>query len=252
MQTFLDAFDKPDVCLFGTWYKINSLEILEMIAQAGFDFVVIDTEHAPHTFETVYRAIVTAQALGMRALVRLPDQSGTDVQRILDSGADGVLIPRVRDVEQARTVIDGMIFSPTGSRGLGITSRAGNWGLATKDQYVNRGNDKVARVLQLEDPEALQACEEMLDLPGANAVFVGLGDLSLTTGKPGNHPDNEALVDALLQASRRRNIPCGTAVGDAAAAARARDKGFSFVMISNDVTMFAKATREAIKGVRPS
>jgi len=250
MQTFLDAFAQPGTCLFGTWVKLNSLETLEMLAQAGFDFVVVDTEHAPHTYETTYRAIVTAQALGMRALVRLPDQNSVDVQRVLDSGADGVLVPRVRSVQEARRVIDGMIFSPEGSRGLGITSRAGRWGLAARDEYVQRGNQRVARALQLEDVEALQDCEAILDVPGVNAIFVGLGDLALSTGKPGNHPDNDALVQKLLDAARARGVPCGTAVGDAAAAQRAKARGFGFVMVSNDVTMFARAAREAMQGLK--
>lgn len=252
MQTFFDALAKSDGCLFGTWNKLDSLEALEMMAQAGFDFVVIDTEHAPHSFQSTYRAIVAAQAMGLQALVRLPDQSGTDVQRILDSGADGVLVPRVRDAAEARRVIDGMLFSPTGSRGLGITSRAGRWGLATKDEYVGRGDERVARVLQLEDPEALRDCEQILDIAGVNAIFVGLGDLALTTGKPGNHPDNDALVQHLLDAAKARGIPCGTAVGDAAAAAKAKARGFAFVMVSNDVTMLAKAARDAMQGLRPS
>lgn len=250
MQKFFDALAASDGCLFGTWNKLDSLEVLEMLANAGFDFVVIDTEHAPHTFASTYRAIVAAQGMGMRALVRLPDQSGTDVQRILDSGADGVLVPRVRNAEEARQVIDGMTFSPAGSRGMGITSRAGNWGLSSVGEYVERGNQRVARILQLEDAEALQDCEKILDIPGVNAIFVGLGDLSLTTGKPGNHPDNDKLVQGLLDAAKARNIPCGTAVGDAAAAARAKARGFSFVMVSNDLTMFAKAARDTLQPLR--
>ncbi len=250
MQTFLEAFETGDTCLIGTWNKLDSLEVLEMTAQAGFDFVVIDTEHAPHTFATTYRAIVAAQGMGMRALVRLPDQVSDSVQRVLDSGADGVLIPRVRNEDEARRVTDGMIFSPEGSRGLGITSRAGRWGLASKDEYVGRGNDKVARIPQLEDPEALRDCEKIMDVPGVNAIFIGLGDLALTSGKPPNHPDNDVLVQKVLDAAKARGIPCGTAVGDAAAAARARDRGFNFVMVSNDVTLFAKATRDAIAPLR--
>lgn len=250
MHTFLDAFQKPDTCLFGTWAKLTSPETLEMLGQAGFDFVVIDTEHAPHTYETTYRAIVLAQSIGMRALVRLPDQINQDVQRVLDCGADGVLVPRVRSAEQARSVIDGMIFSPEGSRGLGITSRAGRWGLASRNEYVEAGNRRVARVLQLEDPEALEDCDAILDVPGVNSIFVGLGDLALVTGKPGNHPDNDALVQKLLDAAKARNIPCGTAVGDAAAALRAKERGFSFVMVSNDITMFAKAAIATMNGLK--
>jgi 2-keto-3-deoxy-L-rhamnonate aldolase RhmA len=250
MLGFLESVRSPDRCLFGTWAKLSSLETLEMLAYAGFDFVVIDTEHAPHTFETVYRSVVLAQALGMHALVRLPDQGGTDVQRILDCGVDGVLVPRVRSVEEARQVTDAMIFSPAGSRGLGITSRAGRWGLESKDAYVKRGNDQVARVLQLEDMSVLAKARDILDVEAVNAVFVGLGDLALSSGKPSTDPEIDQLVQGLLDASRERGVPCGTAVGNAVAAKKARDRGFSFVMVSNDATLFGRAASDLVGSLK--
>ncbi len=246
---FLESLRAPGACRFGTWAKLPTLETLEMLAMAGFDFVVVDMEHAPHTFETAYRLIVAAQGFGMAALVRLPDSQGGDVQRILDSGADGVLVPRVRSAAEARRAVDGMIFSPGGSRGLGITSRAGRWGLDTTAAYVERGNAHTLRALQLEDPEALRDVAEILDVEGVNAVFIGLGDLALVTGKPSHHPDTEALVDGVLKAARAHGVPCGTAVGDAAAAHKARERGFSFVMVSNDATLFGRAARDLLQGL---
>src|SRR5574343_1547549 len=128
MQSFLTRIREPGACLFGTWVKLNSLETLEMLGWAGYDFVVVDAEHSPHTFESTYRTIVAAQGFGMSALVRLPDLHSYDAQRVLDAGADGVLVPRVRDAEDARHAMDSLMFTPAGSRGMGITSRAGRWG----------------------------------------------------------------------------------------------------------------------------
>lgn len=250
VSDFLTTLREPGACRFGTWVKLGTPETLECLALAGFDFVVIDMEHAPHTFESAYRCLVLAQGLGMKALVRLPDSHGADVQRILDSGADGVLIPRVRSAEDARRIADGMLFSPKGMRGLGITSRAGHWGLKATPQYVQEGNDLVLRAPQLEDPSALQEVEQILDVEGINAIFVGAGDLALASGKPATHPDNVALVDKLVQVANVRNVPCGTAVGDAAAAHKARERGFNFVMVSNDVTLFAKSAAELMRNVR--
>jgi 2-dehydro-3-deoxyglucarate aldolase/4-hydroxy-2-oxoheptanedioate aldolase len=250
MPAFLDRVRAPGACLFGTWAKLDSLETLEMLAFAGFDFVVVDSEHAPHTFQSAYRTIVAAQGFGMQALVRLPDQQGSDVQRILDAGADGVLVPRVRSVAEARAAMEGMIFSPRGARGMGITSRAGRWGMRPIPQYVAEGDERVLRAVQLEDPAALQAAGDILGVDGVNAAFVGLGDLSLVTGKPGSHPDNDALVDTLLARCRERGVPCGTAVGDAAAAKKSRDRGFSFVMVSNDASLFGRAAADLVRGLK--
>lgn len=250
MSKFLQQLGPGDACRFGTWVKLVTLETLEMLAIAGFDFVVVDMEHAPHTLESAYRLIVGAQGFGLRALVRLPDSSGALVQRILDSGADGVLVPRVRSVAEARAVADGLRFSPGGSRGLGITSRAGHWGLKPTSDYVAEGNQDVFRAVQLEDAAALRDAARILAVEGINAAFVGPGDLALSTGQPASHPDNVALIDGLLATCLERGLPCGTAVGDAAAALAARERGFAFVMVSNDCTLFGKAAQALVRGIR--
>jgi 2-dehydro-3-deoxyglucarate aldolase/4-hydroxy-2-oxoheptanedioate aldolase len=250
MANFLEQLAPGSACRFGTWVKLGTLETLEMLAIAGFDFVVVDMEHAPHTLESAYRLIVSAQGFGMRALVRLPDSDGALVQRILDSGADGVLVPRVRNVAEAQAVASGLRFSPDGLRGLGITSRAGRWGLKPTPEYVAEGNRDVFRAVQLEDASALREAGEILAVQGINAAFVGPGDLALSTGKPASHPENEALIDALLVTCRSRGMPCGTAVGDANAAREAAARGFNFVMVSNDCTLFGKAAQTLVRAIR--
>jgi 2-dehydro-3-deoxyglucarate aldolase/4-hydroxy-2-oxoheptanedioate aldolase len=250
MPDFFDRVREPGACLLGTWAKLDSLETLEMLAWAGFDFIVADAEHAPHTFESLYRTIVVAQGLGMAALVRLPDATGADAQRVLDSGADGVLVPRIRSADHARQAMDPLIFSPRGTRGMGITSRAGRWGQRTIPDYVKAGDERVLRVVQLEDPDALEDADAILDIDGVNAAFVGMGDLSLVSGRPPSDPKNEALVDGLLASCMKRGIPCGTAVGDAAAAKRRQARGFSFVMVSNDASIFGRAATELVKGIK--
>jgi 2-keto-3-deoxy-L-rhamnonate aldolase RhmA len=250
VNRFVDVLGKGDSCFFGTWVKLSTLETVEMLAIAGFDFIVVDMEHAPHTFETAYRCTVLAQSLGMYVLVRIPEQATTDLQRVLDTGADGVLVPRVRNAAEAHLVVDGMRFSPNGSRGMGSTSRAGRWGQRPVADYVAEGETGVLRIPQLEDPDALRDAATILDVDGVNAVFVGTGDLSLATGKPASHPDNAALIDHLLAVAGERSVPCGTAVGNAKAALEARDRGFKFVMVSNDTSMFAQAANEIVTGLR--
>lgn len=250
MNHFLSQLKQDGTCKFGTWVKLGTLETLEMLATAGLDFVVIDMEHAPHTLASAYRLIVAAQGMGLSALVRLPDASGALVQRVLDGGADGVLVPRVRSVAEARLVADSLRFSPRGSRGFGITSRAGGWGLRSTPDYVDEGEAEVFRAVQLEDAGALKAAPDILSVDGINAAFVGSGDLALSTGKPASHPDNAALIDTFVAACRERRMPCGTAVSDAEAARRAETQGFNFVMVSSDCTLFAKAAQSMMLSIR--
>src|SRR3546814_8876548 len=103
----------------GMWVKIPSIEIVEMIAHAGYDFIVVDLEHGPMTLESCYHAIVVAQGRGLAALVRMPDASGSLTQRVLDMGADGLLVPPVTSPSLAERIVPGMVFPPAIGRGVG-------------------------------------------------------------------------------------------------------------------------------------
>lgn len=229
--------------LFGTWAKVPALETVELIAHAGWDFLVVDMEHAPLTLEWMYRMTVVGQGHGLGVLVRVPDRSDSHYQRVLDSGADGILVPRVTDAATCRAAVDGMRFSPGGQRGMGATSRAGRWGLAPTSEYL-AGGDAVVRGVQVEDQGGLRAIDSIVAVEGLGALFIGTGDLALASGLPASHPDNDALIAGALAVCRDRQVPCGTAVGDAAAARAAAARGFAFVMVSNDTTVFGQAMRD--------
>lgn len=235
--------------LFGTWVKIPAIEVVELLAHAGFDYIVLDMEHAPLTLDIAYQATVVAQGMGLGVLVRVPDRSANLVQRLLDSGVDGLLVPRVSSPESAAAAIQSMLFEPQGRRGVGITSRAGRWGQVSMETYLSHGRDHVVRGIQIEDRDALEAIEAIADIAGLNAVFIGMGDLALATGLPSNHPEIEMLVDRVLGVCRQRDLPCGTAVATVEAARRCRERGFSFVMVNNDAGMLGKIAREVCVGL---
>ena len=252
MTDLMSKFRDPDAVTFGTWVKLPTLETLELLARLSFDFVVIDQEHSPLSLESAYRLIVVGQSLGMGVLVRVPDRSGSYVQRILDAGADGILVPQVADIEAARDAMSQMIFSRAGgSRGMGATSRAGLWGLASNEEYLS-GGDRLLRVIQLESREAVQQAEEILQVAGVNAAFLGLGDLTLLTGLALTHPEIQGLISKFVSAAASCRVPCGTAVGTAAAAGWAARQGFDFVMVSNDLSIFASAASVLAKEIMTS
>jgi len=240
---FTDKLKRAEQCQYGTWVKLPCHETLDMLALAGLDFVVLDTEHAPLTLETCARLTAHAQALGLSVLVRTPDQRTNDYQRLLDLGIDGLLIPRVRDEAEAHAAVSRMRFSPVGERGLGITSRAGHWGMKPLAHYLSEGNDHTLRCLQLEDPQVLDNARQVLSVEGVNAAFLGMGDLVMTTGLNPTDPTLQSRVDHLLDVCKELSLPCGAAVQDAEAAKRAAQRGFSFVMISNDASIFGKAAQ---------
>ena len=237
---------RPGAPSFGTWVKLASLETVEAIARAGFDFIAIDLEHSPLTLESVYASMVVAQAQQLSVLVRVSDRSGSQVQRLLDAGADGLIIPQVPDARAAADAVSRMRFAPEGTRGFGVTSRAGGWGITSRSTYLAHAERGLTRCVQLENREALDDVDPILDTPGLTAVLIGLADLTLSTGLAADDPAIIRWTRHVLAGARDRGIACGTAVATPAAARAAADDGFSFILVGNDIGLFAVAAKQVV------
>ncbi|MEO6151893.1 MAG: aldolase/citrate lyase family protein [Croceibacterium sp.] len=235
--------------MLGTWVKIPSFETVQLLGHAGFDFVVIDMEHAPHSLERAVELVFCAQAMGMAALVRLPDHMGMTIQPLLDGGADGLLVPRIADLAAADAITKRMVFAPRGERGLGATSRAGRWGLAPLPEYLERGEDAI-RMVQLEDWASLEQAAAFAALEHVTGIFIGHGDLFLSSGKPASDPEVKKLTAQVLNATRQANVLSGVAVGTPHEAREHLATGFSLVMLSNDTTIFGRAAADLVKAAR--
>jgi len=246
-EGFMDRVRSAGKGLLGTWVKIPAFETVELLAHAGFDFVVIDMEHSPLALDRVYELVFATQRMGMAALVRLPDQLGTPVQPLLDAGADGLLVPRVASLDAAAAITARMVFSPAGERGLGFTSRAGRWALMPLPEYLKRGDEQCLRMIQLEDWATLERAAQYAALQHVNGLFVGLGDLFLSSGKPANAPEVQALVRSVLKATKETGILSGIAAGTATEAREYLAMGYSMVMVSNDATLFGRAAAELVR-----
>ncbi|MBB4683261.1 HpcH/HpaI aldolase family protein [Amycolatopsis jiangsuensis] len=235
----------------GTWLKIASGEPVEIMAYAGFDFVVVDLEHAPLDLQTAYRLISSAAALGMAPLVRVPDKTPSTIQKILDAGAAGILVPHVDTLEQAEAVGAACRFPPHGVRGAGGTSRAGAWGLRATADYLAAGNDEVLCIPQLESVEAIKAAPDMLALDTVDAVFVGAADLSMSMGTTPADPEVAELIASAIAAAHAAGKKCGLAFGGVPdRAAQAVREGCDFLLLSNDTTMLAEAARDLVRQFR--
>src|SRR5258708_30184745 len=209
---FKERLCAPDGRLLGMFVKFPTMETIEILASAGLDFVIIDMEHAPLSIDVVYRMVVTAELAGMSALVRLRGHEPATANMFFDAGASGVLIPHCSPYETARALITDMLFPPHGRRGAGGGGRATRWGIDGPDEYRRGGESGVVRVPMIEDPEAVEDIERILDIPGVDAVFIGQGDLTQTLG---DRAAAQRLVDRALAACVARGIPaCTTAYSD--------------------------------------
>lgn len=235
----------------GTWVKLGSVETVEIMAYAGFDFVVIDMEHSPLGLPQVYTHIVTALSNGVAPLVRVPDHGPATIQRVLDSGAAGILAPHVDSVEDARRVAAATRFPPYGTRGSGGTSRAARWGLLGREEYLRVGNEEVLCVVQLESEEAVRAAPDILAVPGVSGAFVGAADLALESGLAAGSEELKVLSGQARKAADACGKPIGWAVGaDPEAARTAYRNGFDFVVLGNDLSMLAERARSLVADSR--
>lgn len=236
----------------GTWVKLPTIESVQILAHAGYDFVVIDQEHAPIDIRTAYQLVNTATAEGMLALVRVDELRPASIQRILDAGAAGVLIPHIDTPEQAELAAKSVRFPPFGIRGAGGTSRAGRWGTLPSSDYLASGNTTALCIPQLESRLAIDNVEKIAATEGVDALFVGVADLSMDMGTSPSDPEVIKVYLHALDVAHRAGKPCGFASGTADGARAALNHGFDFVMASSDTAMLVTEASAVLRSAKDS
>lgn len=225
---------------FGSWLKIDHPACGEIMADAGFDWLMLDVEHAHFTLESL-RGVL--QALGrstVTPLVRVEWNDPVRIKLALDTGPAGILIPMVNTGDQARAAIDACLYPPAGSRGVGglRAQRYGAVGPFWGDYgtYTARTNENMFISIQVEHQQAVDNIADILAVERIDAVFIGRSDLAASHGMPGGdeHPEILAEVDRVIQACREAGVACGVAALDAADALRWVERGCLFVSVSSD------------------
>lgn len=248
---FTKALKNPDGPALGTWVKIPAMESMELVALAGFDFVVIDLEHSAMNLETAYHHIGVALLTGVAPIVRIPSLDAGIVQRVLDAGAEGIMVPHVDTVEQAEAAAAAVRFPPHGTRGVGGTSRAGAWGALPRAEYLRYGNEEVVLIPQIESAEAARNAGAIARVTGVDALLIGAADLSTSEGTTEDDPDVVALIAAAIAATKAVGLPIGNAGGPTAESVQAAvDAGYDFTMMSNDASLLGAAARAAVAAGR--
>ncbi len=235
--------------LIGTLLGLPSPELAEIAAAAGFDWLFLDMEHGalgPGDVVRVLQAVPPPCAV----LVRVPELRETWIQKALDAGAAGVIIPHVDDAAAAARAVHWAKYPPQGGRSVGFT-RAGGYG-ARFQEHVETANDRTVVVAQVEHIDGVTDIEDILGTAGVDAVFVGPYDLSASLGKPGavQDPEVRTALETVAAACARRRVPSGVFAADAAGAAQALAQGFSLVCAGLDVGLYARAAGELVRALR--
>lgn len=236
--------------LLGTFSLIPSADVIELIALAGFDFVIIDAEHGPFGLEAVRTGVMAARARGLFAVVRVPEPSL--VGAVLDVGADGVLVPQVSSAATARCVVEASRFAPEGTRGANPYVRAAGYG-ADPDWFAAANRD-VAVMVMIEGVEGITAIPDILEVAGLDGVFLGPVDLSHSMGLPGQ-PDHPRVREAMEEVARRataRGMATAVFAPDPDRARSWWSRGIQLVACGVDTQLIREGLARVAAAARPS
>ncbi|MCA0316504.1 MAG: aldolase [Proteobacteria bacterium] len=231
--------------LLGTFIKTPAVHPVEIIGDLGFDFVVVDQEHAPFDRNTTDLALLAARATGTAAIVRVPSASPTDILSVLDGGATGVLVPHVATVAQARALASACRYR-SGSRGFSATSRAGGYGARKMWDHVSASDAETTVIAMIEDPHALPEIEAIVGVEGIDGVFIGRGDLTVAFGAPNRDaPVIQEAVDTIIRAASAAGKPICVMVDGIAEAKAFHERGATAFIVSSDQGLMRKAAAQA-------
>jgi 2-keto-3-deoxy-L-rhamnonate aldolase RhmA len=249
MTDSLKARLKNRETLLGTLLTLPSPDVAEIMSLLGWDYVWIETEHAPMGF---VQAQTMIQAVGGRCpcLVRVPENKEVWIKKALDIGCDGIVIPQVRSAAEARQTVEWCLYPPQGKRSVGV-SRAHGYGMAFQD-YVQTVNQELTIVLQVEHIAAVEDIQAIVAVPGIDAILIGPFDLSGSLGVLGQitHPQVQEAIRETKRHCDQAGVPIGIFAVDAASAKGFIEQGFSLIALSMDVYYLWQAAKSALDEVR--
>lgn len=234
----------------GCFAGMASPMAIEVMAAAGVDWVVLDLEHGAGGEEQVGSAVTSAGGYGASVLVRVETPDRLRIGRVLDAGAAGVMLPRIRSAGEVRDALAHCRYPPQGDRGVATYNRSVRWGL-DRDALVS-ANREITTVVQIETLEALADVDEIAAVEGVDVLFVGPLDLSYAVGQPLDFSAREftSALEAVRAAAERHGVAAGILSPTPDAALQRRDEGFSFLAVGSDSTLLAGATANAMEQVR--
>jgi 4-hydroxy-2-oxoheptanedioate aldolase len=230
---------KPQI---GLWGSIPSNYSAEVVAGAGFDWLLIDTEHTPADIETVLHMVQAVAAYPTEPVVRVPWNDMVTIKRMLDIGVQSILIPQVTTVEEAKNAVAFARFPTAGLRGVAGTTRATRFGRIKN--YFRGADAEVCILLQLESEEALKNLEAIAAIDGVDGIFIGPADLHASLGRLGEIAHEQVLP--IIDKAITRIVKAGKAPGILTAseenARRWLKLGALFVAVGSDVGLLARGT----------
>jgi len=228
---------KPQI---GLWSSLSSNYTVEVIAGAGFDWILLDTEHSPNDLESTLAQLQAAAPYPTSAIVRVPWNDMVMIKRYLDIGAQSLLVPYVSMPEEATNAVAYTRYPPAGLRGVAGTTRASRFG-RVKD-YAKRAHDEICLLVQVETRQGLENIEKIAAVDGVDGIFIGPADLHASLGHPGEtaNPNVKPLIDEAIRRIRKAGKAPGILTPVEADARHWLACGALFVAVGSDMGLLAR------------
>jgi 2-dehydro-3-deoxyglucarate aldolase/4-hydroxy-2-oxoheptanedioate aldolase len=239
--------------VFGSGLQVyRSPEIVRTFAAAGFDYVFIDMEHGAFDLETVQDMISASNAAGITPIVRVSELLYSLCARLLDAGAQGIILPRVEDPKILAEALSWLRFPPMGKRGYGVNPTMVGYESRSFAEIIEHLNHSTLSVVQFESTVALDRADELLSIKGLDIVMVGPADLSIALGIPGqfDHPLLISTVDKIIEKCRKYNVVPGIQTRSVAMARFWAERGMRFVGASAEHGLLLEKSRETVTALR--
>jgi 4-hydroxy-2-oxoheptanedioate aldolase len=233
--------------LLGIWSMLASSNVVEVLTQAEYDWILIDTEHAANDVPMVQEQLRAAAFSGMPAVVRPVANDAIQIKRLLDIGAQTLLVPMVNTPEEAARAAQAVRYPPAGIRGVSLATRANRYGRDA--DYLQHANDEVCLLVQLETAEALANLEAIAGVDGVDGIFIGPSDLAAALGHLGDfrHADVQAVIVDALGRAKRCGKPIGILMADPVLSASYVRSGFDYVALATDIGLLRGGTQAVLQ-----
>jgi 2-keto-3-deoxy-L-rhamnonate aldolase RhmA len=236
----------------GSWISLNHTSVAEIMADAGFDWLCIDMEHSVTDYFEMQQLIMAIQGKGVRAFVRVGENNTRIIKRALDAGADGIIVPAVSSVEDAKKAVNAVNYPPLGNRGVGL-ARAQSYGFDF-ESYRDGKAKNITLIAQIEHINAIRNLDAIIQVEGIHGTFIGPYDLSGSMGKPGQY-DDEDVKAALLQydataAKYDKLVGFHVVPPDYKLVLEKQQKGYNFIAFSFDAFFLGHMMRDQLKHIK--
>jgi 4-hydroxy-2-oxoheptanedioate aldolase len=236
---------------FGLIATIPSIQSVQILANAGVDWLLIDLEHGPIDVSAAHAMIVATAGTSTVPFVRIPWQHPWQAKTVLDLGALGVCFPMICTREQAEAAVRAVRYPPAGDRLWGPFYAPLRWG-RSMPEYIQSANEGVLAIITIEHPDAVRNIDEVMSAPGLDLVFIGPGDLAMSLGIPGqfDHPKFKAAVAAAEAGVLRSKVPLGGVARTPDQAKQMLDRGYRTIVFGFDWLLLQQATVGFLEEVR--